>query len=84
MGNKTSDVLEILLSVSGLELDELYSELQGLCAPRGWCLTSLDSKQLREIMGEYLKSHLALMHTAQEETEDEWGSFQPQPEVIKA
>jgi hypothetical protein len=84
MGNKTSDVLEILLSVSGLELDELHAELQGLCAPRGWCLTSLDSKQLREIMGEYLKSHLALMCAPQAESEEDWTQFQPQLEVIKA
>lgn len=83
MGIKTSDVLEILLSVSGLELDELYSELQGLCAPRGWSLSSLDSAQLREIMCEYLDSHLALMCSPQKEPED-WSQIQPGLEITKA
>ena len=83
MAIKTSDVLEILLSVSGLQLDELYAELQGLCTPRGWTLSSLNSTQLRTIMCEYLDSHLSLMCAPQDEP-DAWSKIQPGLETINA
>jgi hypothetical protein len=83
MGIKTSDVLEILLSVSGLQLDELYAELQGLCTPRGWTLASLEPGQLREVMFEYLNRHMALVSTQNRDPEN-WSAIQPGLEPIEA
>lgn len=82
MGIKTSDVLEILLAVTGLKLDELHTELQGLCESRGWCLTSLTSVQLREIMHEYLTGHMTLLCASQ--NNDDWSKIQPGFETIEA
>lgn len=75
MGIKTSDVLDILLSVSGMKLDELCAELEGLCSPRGWALSSLTPQQLREIMHEYLAGHMALIAGSTDEPA-EWTQIQ--------
>lgn len=83
MAIKTSDVLEILLSVTGLELDELYAELQGLCTPRGWSLSSLTPAQLREIMGEYVAGHMTLIGNTSTSAE-EWSQIQAGFETIEA